>query len=377
MGGCDHFFKNMKILYIANVRMPTEKAHGVQIMSMCESFAHVGADVELIVPTRKTAITDDPFAYYGLQKNFKLTFLYVPDTVSWGKVGFLFQHVFFSVRAVLYMWQVKGVDIIYSRDPLVLGLLGSHRKVAVWEVHDGSKSLVLRWCARRISKIVAISEGLRMYWSGQGINRDNIIVAPDGVDLKQFEYPESKESARARLGLRVDKKIALYIGRLDGWKGVNTLCETVQYLSPNIQVVIIGGEPEQVMKFKEKYPTVTFLGYHPYRELADNQVTADVLVLPNTGKSETAAKFTSPLKLFTYMVSGVPIVATDLPSTREILDDTLAYFVPSDDAEAMAKGIEEALSDPEASAKAVRAQAKVKDYTWDARARSIIGFAQR
>ncbi len=37
----------MKILYIANIRLPTEKAHGIQIMKMCEAFAHAGAEVEL------------------------------------------------------------------------------------------------------------------------------------------------------------------------------------------------------------------------------------------------------------------------------------------------------------------------------------------
>ena len=51
----------MKILYIANIRLPTEKAHGIQIMKMCEAFADIGHKVELIVPWRFNFIKNRAF----------------------------------------------------------------------------------------------------------------------------------------------------------------------------------------------------------------------------------------------------------------------------------------------------------------------------
>ena len=57
----------MKILYIANARIPTEKAHGFQICKMCEQLSLQGAEVELIVPKRKNKITQDVFQYYDLK----------------------------------------------------------------------------------------------------------------------------------------------------------------------------------------------------------------------------------------------------------------------------------------------------------------------
>ena len=51
----------MKITYLANIRLPTEKAHGIQITKMCESFASLGHEVTLVVPDRVSAITTDPF----------------------------------------------------------------------------------------------------------------------------------------------------------------------------------------------------------------------------------------------------------------------------------------------------------------------------
>ena len=62
----------MKILYIANARMPTEKAHGIQIMKTCEAFAELGHEVELILPWRFNPIKEDIFEYYNVKKNFKI-----------------------------------------------------------------------------------------------------------------------------------------------------------------------------------------------------------------------------------------------------------------------------------------------------------------
>ena len=55
-----------KILYIVNVRIPTEKAHGIQIIKMCESFSDNGMDLELLLPKRINNIKENPFNYYNI-----------------------------------------------------------------------------------------------------------------------------------------------------------------------------------------------------------------------------------------------------------------------------------------------------------------------
>ena len=67
-----------KIIYIANIRIPTERAHGIQIINMCEAFAHEGIEVELLVPWRFNDIYEDTFLYYdlGLILTFFDNFLY-------------------------------------------------------------------------------------------------------------------------------------------------------------------------------------------------------------------------------------------------------------------------------------------------------------
>ena len=59
-----------KLIYIANLRLPTEKAYGIQIAKMCEAFGALGLDVELVTPYRISKIKDNLFDYYSIKKNF-------------------------------------------------------------------------------------------------------------------------------------------------------------------------------------------------------------------------------------------------------------------------------------------------------------------
>ncbi|HEX5774881.1 MAG TPA: glycosyltransferase family 4 protein [Candidatus Paceibacterota bacterium] len=357
--------KTLRICYVANIRLPTEKAHGVQIMKTCEALVGQGHDVELLVPDRKTAIVEDAFAYYGVSKRFSIRRLPVWDTVQYGRIGFLFESLSFA-RAVRRYLRETTFDVIYGRDELVLAQLD---EPYIWESHTGAWNPATQKVARRARCIVVITQGLKNFYVAQGIPSEKIIVAHDGVDLEQFAHPESKKAARERLGLPLDARIAMYVGRLDGWKGTETLLEAASYM-PNILLAMIGGDAAEVAGLSRRYPNARFLGNRPYRELADNMAAADVLVLPNTGKDEISVKFTSPLKLFAYMTSGIPIVASDLPSIREILDERAAYLVPPDDSLALAEGIERAIVG--GNTRATEALKRVEEYSWKHRAERIL-----
>jgi glycosyltransferase involved in cell wall biosynthesis len=218
---------------------------------------------------------------------------------------------------------------------------------------------------------VVVSGGLRDWYIEKGISREKIVVIPNAIDPTEFSHPESKEAARRRLGLPLDKKIALYIGRLDGWKGTDTLLEASKFLG-DIRVALIGGDTSQIEVLQKKYPGVIFLGYRPYSELPDNQAAADVLVVPNTGKDTISVRFTSPLKLIAHLSANRPIVASDLPSIREIVGDDAALLVPADDPKALAEGIKRIVDDPALGERLARnAIGKAKAYTLNSRALHI------
>lgn len=364
------------MIYIANMRLPTEKAHGVQIMKTCEALAGGGCDVELLVPWRFNKIKDDPFRYYGVKNNFKIVRIPSLDFVGLGRAGFLIHLLIFSKIAVVYSLFKKS-DIIYSRDEMPLYLASFFKKNIFWETHVGNFNFFAKRLIRRCKGIVAIAGGLKKFYEDKGVSADKIVVAPDGIDLGDFSKNFDKAESRKRLGLPLDKKIAMYIGRLDGWKGAETLLETSKLL-PEVLFVVIGGEAGQIAQVDKKYPRVSFLGQRPYREIGENQAVADVLVLPNTGKDKVSVGFTSPLKLFSYMASARPIVASDLPSIREVLTDEEAYFAAPDDPVSFAEKIKSAFENyGTAKEKAVKALEKVKNYQWKNRAETILNFIKK
>jgi glycosyltransferase involved in cell wall biosynthesis len=89
-----------------------------------------------------------------------------------------------------------------------------------------------------------------------------------------------------------------------------------------------------------------------------------------------ARYFTSPLKLYEYMAAGLPIVASDLPSLREVLrHDENALLVPPDEPAALADSLGRLLTDAALGERLRRqAHADVQGRTWSARAASVLSF---
>ncbi len=363
----------MRIVYLTSARIPDDWAHVVQILKMCEALAEEGHEVTLLAPRRARTRAEDPFAYAGVKPVFSIRKLPCIDLFPGTQKPFFYWlrtlSFLFSARVFLFF---SKYEIIYTRELRA----GVPLTKTVFELHTVTP--VVAALIPRLKKAlgtVVITEGIRTELIRLGLPAKQIVVAPDAVQLTDFGNPESKESARARLGISGNAKVALYIGLLDAWKGTDTLYATAKLLAPEIQTVVIGEGAEPLDKLRTRHPAVLFLGFRPYRELADNQAAADVLVLPNSGKSDISAKYTSPLKLFTYMTSGIPIVASDLPSIREVLSEENAFLVSPDNALALAEGIRYTLThDDESMSRALRARQDVEGYTWSARAKGILEF---
>ena len=123
---------------------------------------------------------------------------------------------------------------------------------------------------------------------------------------------------------------------------------------------------------------VEFRGFVPHAQVRAEIAGAGVAVLP-LPDNLMARYFTSPLKLFDYMAAGAPIVASDLPTVREVLaDGDTALLVPPEDPAAMAAAIRRLLVNPGLADRLRRtAFDQVRAYTWDARAARIMEALER
>lgn len=370
------------IAAVSNVRLPTEKAHGIQIMAMCAAFAALGNDVRLIVPRRRNPLHGDPFLYYGLPPTFRISRVPTLDLLPWEKIlgpmAFWTERLTFAVAATLAALRASAV---WTRDEYV-ALAVSFRPGArvAYEVHVPTPKLGSLYCrlARRGVRLIAISNGVRSALVEAGVPAAAVTVLPDAVDLARFS-PRPRDVARAGLGLSADEKIAFYTGHLYAWKGAHVLAAAAAHLPADVRVRIVGGTATDLAAFR------AFLAEHgltrvdapgpvPPGQVPSLLAAADVVVIPNSAKEPVGARYTSPLKLYEAMAMSRPIVASDVPAIREVLThDVNAWLVLPDDPAALAAGIRHLLEHPDLAARlAVQARTDVAGLDWQGRAAGVL-----
>ncbi len=388
----------MRILYLANLRLPTEKAYGIQIAKMCEAFANIGHEVKLLYPYRKnTGIKQDLFSYYSVRNNFSARRIeskdfYLPGFLD--KITFVVKN-YFSARILVSEALKENADIYYTRDERIAYILNKKDKNVVFECHRFSskkKGLYLYF-----KKIVAISNGLKEDLVKSGVKDGNILMARDGVDLDNFNIAINQVEARKKLYSEFHweafarKKIAVYVGHLYLWKGVGVFSETAERLSginPNYLLFVFGGTnkkdsnilKEELKNIENKlHPNLVpiFYGNFPHQAVPHILKAADCAILTGNESEVISAKYTSPLKMFEYMASGCPIVAQDLPSFREVLNNENSFLVTPGNAKELADKISYIFeNEEEAKNKAAKALDDVQNYTWRKRAEKIISYLQ-
>lgn len=372
----------IKLVYVTHARLPTEKAHGLATVKLCEAFAKAGIEVELLIPRLWFRREEDIFSFYRVQKKFKVR--RVP-TIDLGFLGafewatYPIRFISFAKIVALYcLWKYKKerAHIIYfSHDAIPLFFLSFISKNIFYDIHDFPSDSLF---ARRVMKkafgfSVQTKAKIPFLKEHFGIPESKIVYWPNGTDVSEFMIPVSREETRKKIGIPTEKKIALYTGQLFGWKGVDTFIQASRFLS-EIDFYVVGGTARDVARTKEEVKesrnaNVHFISFQPHAAMPLWLKAADVLILPNTGREDISRYWTSPMKLFEYMASGTPIVASRLPSIEEVVDEDTVFFAEPDSSESFARAIQKAIDG--GLEKGKRAQEKAARYTWSARAEKI------
>ncbi|MFA6601799.1 MAG: glycosyltransferase [Candidatus Paceibacterota bacterium] len=374
-----------RLFLLFHGRFPSEKAASLFAGKSAETFAKAGLKVSILVPRRRGVSPQSAFEYYSLEKNFNIVELPITDFFSWpipDKIAFGLNFLAFSRASYSYLkrQRLKEEDIVYSNESLPLYFASFLTRSIFYEMHDfpESKLGIFSLFLKRFKWIL-----IHNRWKVEQFHKvfpkcsAKIIYEPNAVDLTEFDLPISKEEARDKLNLPQDKKIAVYTGHLFGWKGAHILAEAAKHLSNGFLVVFVGGTEKDVVGFKEKYgslPDIKIIGFRPHQEIPIWQKASDFLVLPNTAKEAISAYYTSPMKLFEYMASKRIIIASDIPSIREIVDEKSAILVEADQPEILAKAIQDAGGRSGLSVLTEAAFQKVSSHTWKERAKRIIDF---
>lgn len=379
------------LVYVLDGRLPTEKAHGNQVASMCEALGDSGVRIDLWYAYRNDEhpIRESIFSYYGVSPKFtarmlkNVDFSFLPP-----KLRFYANRLFFIFEILRQPWP-KGA-ICFTRKPEIVWLMKLRGIKVIYECHDwfGNAASTQLFLLRGVDCVITTNRFIKEQFVQSGVGDDIIHVMPNGVDLRCFDIPETKEEAREKIWKLYEmpeewknKKVLLYTGsfttmRVD--KGINDILLALEQIpDEDVVFVAVGGDTMDISTYEAKYRAlkldtrVKLFGRTTKNILALWQKAADALLMPFPRKAHYEF-FMSPLKTFEYMASGRPIIASDLPSIREILSDETAFFVPPDNPEELAKGIRRILKDTTSGeARAKSARQKVSKWTWWERAKKI------
>ncbi|MCD4704618.1 glycosyltransferase, partial [bacterium] len=322
----------MKLIYIANVRLPSTKAHGTQIMKMCESFVNLDQNLKLIIPQRIKKYNSSILDYYGIKNNFKIIKLFSLDLIELGflnKYSVVLQEISFGIsvffHVLIHPKKYQSDCVFYLRDKFSACFLALIGKKVFLEFHAFEKKFkYFKVFFLKLTGLILLTRKAKENFIDLGVKKDQIFIEPDAVDLDIFDLNLTKKEARKKLELPQDKKILIYTGKFTTMgmdKGIDDTLKALKLLSEDIIFIAIGGSEADIKHYQEKVNKlkienrVKFIGHVTQIDLARHQKAADILLMPFP-YTKHYAYYMSPLKMFEYMASQRPIIATKLPATE-------------------------------------------------------------
>ena len=401
-----------RLAYIGGFDFPTTQARGIQTVHTAHALARAGWGVRLLAqrPAGAAATTADALSGYGLKPHRRLRIVPLPvarvDGFEWLEIHkrLAVTNWSYALACLADVLRLRTrPTAIVTRDPrltwVFLRARRLHRRPVVYEVHEIFSTRPRDNRSLDPDRIRGVADRTRALEAGvfreadlllpltracaeileeaYGVPYDRMAVVADATTAPTGPLPLRDSGVRT----------VVYAGQLYRWKGVDTLLRAMAEL-PEAQLVVLGGrgredDPDLAACHEEARDLgiadrVDFRGFVPHAEVRATIAGAGVAVLP-LPDNLMARYFTSPLKLFDYMAAGVPIVASDLPTVREVLaDGDNALLVPAEDPAALASAIRRLLVNPGLADRLRRtAYEQVDAFTWDARAARIIEALER
>lgn len=365
-----------KLIYITSNRIPSEKANSFQTISTVNFLADYFDKIFVLFPKRKTQrINESIKDFYGVEKKFFLKEIFTLDTKIYMVSKYLWNLILkgsFYISLVLYLIKNKS-EIIYTRDVYVAIIISFLRRIGliqpqkiIFESHVVKDHLIN--FLKFVDGIITINEFQKKVYERKLSIK--IKTIHDGVTLKKIK-PFKKQNDKIKL---------LYTGNLSADKGVYTLLEAYQRLDKKYELDIVGGSPDLLDNFKKiaskKKRIPNIHGYVKQSEMLKFVEKAEILIIPNSSKFKSNL-YTSPMKLFEYMSYKRLIIASDIPAIKEVLVDKKdCIMFMSDNHTDLSKTIQN-YNDYEYDYLIKNSFKKVKEFTWEERAKNIYEFMRK
>lgn len=379
----------MRAVYSCHDSLPSSDTNTQQLFWTVLEVARLGAQVDLLVPSAAPGGLAAIAAHYGAKPGS------VPETLTLTPVG---DAPAASVVAKgRFDWRVPehvrptGDRFLWTRDVVAAAAAARARLPFVFETYRpdlATRAAFFLW--RRVCLTSPAFRGLIAHsrlaadaFRAAGVPADRVLVAHNGFAPSLMTPALDRAAARRRLGLAEEGQIVVYAGHSGPEKGVDALVRTAA-AAPAIRFLVLGVEPDsdeaQAIADHARVEGATNLILKPRVPVADVApylYAADCLIVPPTeGPLKRSGCTVLPMKVFTYLAAGRPILAPRLPDIEEVLTDgETARLVPPDDPAAAATALAHLLGDQSLQTRLAENSRRLSaEYTWEARARRLVDF---
>ena len=346
----------MKILMIAPQPFFQPRGTPFSVLGRLRVLSHLGHEVDLLTYHRGRNVIIPGVTIFRIPP-----FRFIRD-IPIGPSGIKLFLDLFLIFEALRLLRRKRYDLLHTHEEASFFGILLAKLFQVPHLYDMHSSLpqqllnfrytrsrplirLFSWLERRVilasAAVITICPALAEHVKQISGNVSHVMI--ENVAIEGDPGTVSAEEVRAfKTAHSLDgKKVILYTGNLEPYQGIDLLvdgAERVLRQRQDVVFVFLGGKPDQVkhyqnrVKKQEMSAHFRFTGMRPPEEIPGALHLSDILVSPRISGTNT------PLKLYGYLQAGKPIVATDLPTHRQVLDSETAVLVDPDP-EGLAQGI--------------------------------------
>jgi glycosyltransferase involved in cell wall biosynthesis len=345
----------MRILVAAPQPFYVERGTPIAVDLLCRSLSERGYQVDLVAYDIGGERTYPNFATHRvktwprirrIKPGFSLKKSYCDFFMLLKMFGMLLRKRYDVIHAVeesafiamLLGWAFR-VPYIYDMDSHLTTQLVNHYS---WLRHlrpalEKLETLPVRGAIAVVPVCDALAEGVRQY------RQQNVYTLKDITLVSATTPTEKTEDIRDACG--INGAMLMYIGNMEQYQGIGLMLKGFACYArthSDTALVIIGGESEDIAAYQQMADELgiaaqtRFLGKRPVDMISAYMKQADILVSPRVEGVNT------PMKIYSYLDSGVAVLATDLPTHNQVMDKTQACLVEPTP-QAFAEGIEKLL----------------------------------
>ena len=379
-----------KFTYICadpGIPIPGQKGASIHVASICKAFRELGlqGDLYTIRPEAKS-IEGIPIhtmelpprrKYKSIEERETRLFLARLDDIETVH-DFVYERYSLWHPGGLYLARKFGVPFVLEvNSPLALESK-KYRQLANESLADGISRLLLR----EADVVICVSEEIKKWVESEREHSEGVVLVPNGVDSEVFTPKANKRpSGLPPAGV----PILGFTGSFRPWHGIHDLlqsCEIlVKALGSNAHLLCIGDGPEKhafeinVQK-KGLSDRIHFTGSIPHSEVGEWLGACDLGVAPYPSMEDF---WFSPLKIYEYFSSGLPVVATDRGQISDIVLGDRGTLVQAGDNKGFALAIQSQISDLKKLSEAGQScrQWILENSTWKIRARQILDAVEK